>query len=58
MALEDHKAMMLCESIVGRDKTLAAVEEGAEGFDFKQYPIDESYILGMRERINELIKNA
>ena len=32
MALEDHKAMMLCESLVGREKTLAAVEEGTESF--------------------------
>ena len=58
MALEDHKAMKLCEKLVGREKTLAAVEEGAEGFDFKNYPFDEGYILSMRERINSLIKNA
>lgn len=58
MALEDHRAMKLCESLVGREKTLAAVEEGAEGFNFKEYPISEDYILGMRERINTLIKNA
>ncbi|MBE6642854.1 MAG: DUF4091 domain-containing protein [Clostridia bacterium] len=58
MALEDHKAMMLCESLIGREKTLAAVEEGAEGFTFTQYPMDEEYLLSMRERINGLIKNA
>lgn len=58
MALEDHKAMMLCESLVGREKTLAAVEEGTESFTFMEYPKGEGYILGMRERINELIKNA
>ena len=58
MALEDHKALKLCESLIGREATLAALEEGAEGFDFVNYPMDEAYVLGMREKINALIKNA
>lgn len=58
MAFEDHRAMMLCEKLVGRDKTLAAVEEGVDTLTFMEYPADEEYLLSMRERINALIKES
>lgn len=56
MALEDHRALKLCESLVGREKTMNAVEEGTEEFTFMKYPRGEEYMLNMREKINKLIK--
>ena len=56
MSLEDHRALKLCESLVGREKTLNAVEEGTEEFTFSKYPRGEEYMLNMREKINKLIK--
>ena len=56
MALEDHKALKLCESIIGKEKTMALVEEGIEPMTFKKYPKTEEYILSMRERINNAIR--
>ncbi len=58
MALEDHKALKLCEKLVGREKTVSAVEEGVDVLNFMDYPKDESYLLDMRERINLMIKKA
>lgn len=58
MALEDHKALMLCEKLVGREKTLQVLEEGIEKLTFEEYPKGEEYILSLRERINQLIKNS
>jgi len=56
MALEDHKALKLCESLIGKEKTMELVEEGVEVLDFMSYPKEEGYILKMRERINKAIK--
>ena len=58
MALEDHKALMLCEKLVGREKTLEALEKFGKLDYFVEYPKDEKYILSMRKEVNELIKNA
>ena len=58
MALEDHKALMLCEKLVGREKTLQVLEEGIEKLTFEEYPKGDEYILSLRERINQLIKNS
>ena len=56
MALEDHRALKLCESVIGKEKTMALVEEGIEPLTFKEYPKTEEYILSMRERINNAIR--
>lgn len=58
MALEDHKALTLAEKLIGREATLAILEEGADKLTFMEYPMDESYLLGMRAKLNEAIKNA
>lgn len=56
MALEDHRALMLCEKLIGREKTLELLHVGAEKLTFKEYPREEQYFLDMRNRINKAIK--
>lgn len=58
MALEDHRALKLCEKLIGREKTMAIVEDGVTLNYFTDYPRDADYLLDMRKRINEAIKNA
>ncbi len=58
-ALTDLRALRLCESLTGREKTLALLEEGAEQpITFSDYPKDQQFILGFRERINRAIEAA
>lgn len=58
MALEDFRALKLCESLIGREKTLEIIENGIEPLTFSSYPKDGEYILDMRKRINSAIKSA
>ncbi len=58
-ALTDLRALRLCESLIGREKTMELLEEGLDRpitvFD---YPKEQEYILAFRERINHAIENA
>jgi hypothetical protein len=56
--LEDLRALRLCESLVGREKTLAALEEVTGEITFTSYPLDPHTLIAARERINALIKEA
>jgi hypothetical protein len=57
-ALQDLRALTLLESLIGRDRTLALMEQGAEApITFDVYPQDAAWLLACRERINEAIRS-
>lgn len=57
-ALQDLRALTLLESLVGREKTLELMEQGAEApITFDVYPRDAAWLLACRERINEAIRS-
>ncbi|MBO7743160.1 DUF4091 domain-containing protein [Paenibacillus sp. MWE-103] len=57
--LQDLRALQLLESLAGRDRVLALIEEGlAEPLSFSRYPNDAEWLLGLRERVNRAIKDA
>ena len=53
-ALYDLRAFKLCEELCGRDAVMAVIEEAGE-VGFKEYPLGDEQILGVREKINRLI---
>ena len=53
--LQDLRALKLCESLYGREYTIALLEEGIEPITFKQYPHSNEYLLHLRERLNAAI---
>ena len=53
-ALYDLRAFKLCEELCGRDAVMAVIEEAGE-VGFKEYPLGDDQILGVREKINRLI---
>lgn len=55
-ALSDLRAMKLLESLGGRETVMEIIEQGIEPITFKEYPRYDEYILTVRERINEKIK--
>lgn len=56
-ALQDLRAFQLLESFIGKEAVVALIEEGLEQpLTFKQYPHDAAWLLGLRERVNQLIK--
>ncbi|HOU10086.1 MAG TPA: DUF4091 domain-containing protein [Clostridiales bacterium] len=57
-ALQDMRALQLLESLVGRDKTLALLEQGlGEPLTFSSYPHSEDWQLDKRRQINEAIRH-
>lgn len=56
--LQDLRALKLCEKLCGREKTMQILEEGIEPITFKKYPHSADWLLNVREKINEAIKNA
>lgn len=56
-ALQDMRALQLLESFVGKEKTLALLEEGlSEPITFSSYPRSEDWHLAKREQINAAIE--
>ncbi|MBD2866220.1 DUF4091 domain-containing protein [Paenibacillus oceani] len=56
-ALQDLRALELLESLVGRERTMELLEEGAGApITFEEYPRDAAWLLACRERINEEIR--
>ncbi|BBH24158.1 hypothetical protein Back11_55030 [Paenibacillus baekrokdamisoli] len=56
-ALQDMRALELLESLVGREQTLALLEEGlSEAITFDSYPREAGWLLSCREKINQNIK--
>lgn len=56
-AVQDFTAMKLLESMIGRAKVMAIIEdEAGSPITMKKYPHGNDFILKTRERINEAIK--
>lgn len=55
-ALQDMRAMKLCEKLYGKDYVISLIEDGIEPITFKKYPHSAEYLLNLRERINKAIK--
>lgn len=53
----DLRALKKCEELCGRDAVISLIDSEQE-IDFTHYPANNEYILSLRERVNELIKNA
>lgn len=54
-ALQDLKTLELCESIHGREYTLALLEDKIEPITFKHYPRDPQWLFGLRARLHRAI---
>ncbi len=54
-AIQDHRALKLCESLYGKEYTLELLGDGKD-MTFFDYPRDDDYLLNMRRRVNEAIK--
>ncbi len=57
-ALQDLRAMKLCEKLYGRAHVMALMEEGIEPITFQSYPRDAAWLLHFRERLNREIQKA
>ena len=55
-ALQDIRALTLCERIFGREYVENIIGEDAPNITFKNYPRSADYILETREKINAAIK--
>lgn len=55
-ALQDLRALNLCQQLYGREYTMALVEEGIEPISFSSYPRNDAYLLNLRRKVNEAIK--
>ena len=56
-ALQDLRLLQLCESLHGREYTMALLEEGIEPITFKQYPRDPHWLPELRKRLLNAISN-
>ena len=56
-AIQDNRALKLCESLIGKEKTLELLGDGKD-MTFRKYPREDDYLLEMRERVNKAIKEA
>lgn len=54
-AIQDIRALSLCERLYGRDYVMSMIEENGK-IDFKNYSHNDEYILEVRERVNRAIK--
>lgn len=51
-AVDDIRALELCESVCGRETTEKLISEGVEGeLTFKNYPRNNEYLINLREKI-------
>ncbi len=58
-ALQDREALLLCESLVGREKVVALIDELAgQPVTFADYPRDNGYFLTLREKLAGLMEGA
>ena len=56
-ALQDIRALELCENLCGRDFVMNLVEETGDGeITFSEYPRNDEYLLTLRKKVNEAIK--
>ena len=57
-ALQDMRAFALCEMLCGREKVIEILEDGIAPITFNKYPHSEEWLLDLRERINQQIKQS
>ena len=57
-ALTDLRAFNLLSSLIGKEKTMAIIEDGIEPITFESYPSEQNYVNDLRERINLAIAEA
>lgn len=58
-ALQDVRALKLCESLYGREFVLNLIEEDLDcDITFKEYPRSDKYLLRLREKVNMAIKSC
>ncbi len=55
-ALQDMRAFALLETVLGRDEVIGIIEANGE-ITFSEYPKDNDYILNLRDKVNQLLKN-
>lgn len=55
-ALQDLRALTLCQQLYGREFTMALVEDGIDPVLFSSYPRDDRYLLELRLKVNAAIK--
>lgn len=54
--LQDMRALQLLESLAGREKTMALLEDGlSEPLTFSRYRHEDTWLLDLRERVNHAI---
>lgn len=54
-ALQDLRALTLCEALYGREYTMNLLEEGIPPITFKCYPKGSDYLLNLRRKLNAAI---
>ncbi len=55
-ALNDYRALCLLETLVGREKVMELIrQEAGMELSFKQYPRNDEFILGLREKVNRML---
>ena len=55
-ALQDQRLLELCESLVGREATMAIVNDGVEGeMTFHDYPRTDEYLMTLKDRVIDTI---
>ncbi len=54
-AFQDHRALQLLESLIGRTETQKLLEKDIMPVTFRQYPHDAEWLLALRETINKMI---
>lgn len=57
-ALQDLRALKLCEQLYDKDTVMRLVEQDIEPITFSSYPHSADWLLTVRERINQAIKAA
>lgn len=56
-ALQDQRALCLCEQLCGREFVEKLIGEDFDNLTFKNYPQNPDFILSFREKINQAIKD-
>ena len=56
-ALQDMRALALCEKLIGREQTVRLIEQDTDPITFKRYPKSDLWLVCARERINAAIKH-
>ncbi len=57
-AMDDIRALQLCESVRGREFTEALILDGTDGLTFDRYPTDPEYLLRLRAKIKKAVEDA